>query len=581
MDPRLRRCAPALAALLLAAASAADPVPAPVPASAGAPAAVLFNEVTRAAGIDFVHHHGGTGHKYYIETTAAGLCWLDYDGDGRQDLYIVQSGPLPGAPRPPGPLYSRLYHNRGDGTFEDVTTRAGVANAAGYGSGCTAADYDNDGDEDLYVTNFGPSVLYRNNGDGTFTDVTAVAGVKNGLYAASAGWADYDLDGRPDLFVANYVDFTMNDQKYCGDIKVGRRSYCHPDAYTGLPDVLYHNEGNGRFREVARASGVWDPNGKTLGVVWVDFDGDGDDDLYLANDATPDMLYRNDGNGKFTDITLLAGVCCSEDGQPQSGMGTDAGDVDGDGWQDLFVTNLSNQPNELYRNLGGKGPFAVVSYAAGLAEPSLLMTGWGTAMFDYDNDGDLDIIVTNGHPMDDIESVSDVMTYAQRPNLYDNDGKGRFSEVGAARGAYFSSRDTGRGLAIADYDNDGDLDVAINSNNRPAVLLRNDGGQAAGHWITLRLVGVRSNRDALGAVVTITTGGRRQIREVRSASSYMSQNDMRLHFGLGAATKVDAIEIRWPTRDRKVETLGPQAADQFLTIREGSGVVAKSGPAIR
>jgi hypothetical protein len=261
-------------------------------------------------------------------------------------------------------------------------------------------------------------------------------------------------------------------------------------------------------------------------------------------------------------------------------MGTDAGDVDGDGWQDLFVTNLSNQPNELYRNLEGKGPFAIVSYAVGLAEPSLLMTGWGTAMYDYDNDGDLDIIVTNGHPMDDIGVVSDIMTYEQPPSLYENDGKGHFTDVSTARGAYFSKRDVGRGLAIADYDNDGDLDVAINANNRPAVLLRNDGGNAAGHWITLRLVGVRSNRDALGAVVTLTAGGRRQVREVRSASSYMSQNDMRLHFGLGAATKVDGIAIRWPTRDHRTETIGPQAADQFLTIKEGSGVVAKTAPAV-
>jgi hypothetical protein len=561
--------APAILALTLAA----------VVIALAAPPAVQYSEVTKAAGIDFVHKNGGTGRKYYIETTAAGLCWIDYDGDGRQDLYLVQSGPLPGTPRPPGPFYSRLYRNRGDGTFEDKTQSAGVANAAGYGSGCTVADYDNDGDDDLYVSNFGPSILYRNNGDGTFTDVTAAAGVKDGLYAASAGWADYDLDGRPDLYVANYVDFTMNDQKFCGDFKAGHRSYCHPDAYTGLPDMLFHNEGNGKFRDVARAAGIWDPNGKTLGVVWVDFDGDGDDDLYLANDATPDMLYRNDGSGKFTDITLLAGVCCSEDGEPQSGMGTDAGDVDGDGWQDLFVTNLSNQPNELYRNLAGKGPFAIASYAAGLAEPSLLMTGWGTAMFDYDNDGDLDIIVTNGHPMDDIETVSDVMTYAQHASLYENDGKGHFADVSSARGSYFSTRDVGRGLAIADYDNDGDLDVAINSNNRPAVLLRNDGGHAAGHWITLRLVGVRSNRDALGAVVTLTAGGRRQLREVRSASSYMSQNDMRLHFGLGAATKVDAIEIRWPTRDHRAEKIGPQAADQFLTIKEGSGVVAKTGQA--
>ena len=549
--------------------------------SAG-PAPVRYVEVTKAAGIDFVHQHGGTGRKYYIETTAAGLCFFDYNGDGRQDLYFVQGGPLPGTPRPAGAPSSRLYRNRGDGGFEDVTVKSGAGNNGGYGSACTAADYDQDGDVDLYVTNFGPSVLYRNNGDGTFTDVTASAGVRNGLYAASAAFADYDLDGRPDLYVANYVDFTMNDQKYCGNLQEKRRSYCHPDAYEGLPDILYHNEGNGKFRDVTRAAGIGDPNGKSLGIVWFDMDLDGDDDLYVANDATPNVLYRNDGNGRFTDLTLVSGTCCSEDGKPQSGMGVDAADADGDGWQDLFVTNLSNEPNELYRNLDGKGPFATVSYAAGLAEPSLLATGWGTAFYDYDNDGDLDLLVTNGHPMDDIHQVSDMITYAQRAALYVNDGRGRFKDIGALAGDYFAVDDVGRGLAIADYDNDGDIDFALNPNNRPARLLRNDGGAAAGHWISLRLVGTRSNKDALGAFVTLTAGGKKQVREVRSASSYMSQNDMRLHFGLGAATRVDSIEIRWPNKARTRETIGPQEADRFLVIREGAGVVAsaKAGEAI-
>jgi hypothetical protein len=559
--------------------------PGAAPAAAGAPpagsregSAVRYTDVTKAAGIDFVHRHGGTGRKYYIETTAAGLCFFDADGDGRPDLYFVQSGPLPGTARPPGTPLSRLYRNRGDGTFEDITARAGVSNPNGYGSACTAADYDQDGDVDLYVTNFGPSVLYRNNGDGTFTDVTAAAGVRNGLYAASAAFADYDLDGRPDLYVANYVDFTMNDQKYCGDLKASRRSYCHPDAYEGLPDILYHNEGNGTFRDVTRAAGIGDPNGKTLGVVWFDFDRDGDDDLYTANDATPNMLYRNDGLGRFTDVTLVSGTCCSEDGKPQSGMGVDAADADGDGWQDLFVTNLSNEPNELYRNLGGKGPFATVTYGAGLGEPSLLATGWGTGLYDYDNDGDLDIVVTNGHPMDDIMTVSDLLTYAQKPALYVNDGRGRFKDAGPAAGDVFGVDDVGRGLAIADYDDDGDLDLALNPNNRPAHLWRNDGGSAAGHWISLKLVGTRSNKDALGAFVTVTAGGRKQVREVRSASSYMSQNDMRLHFGLGTATKVDAIEIRWPNRAKTVETIGPQESDRFLVVREGAGVVSARKP---
>jgi hypothetical protein len=573
----------ALLALALAATAWRGFIAGPAAAGAGVAevpraAAVRYTDVTKAAGIDFVHQHGGQGRKYYIETTAAGLCFFDADGDGRQDLYFVQSGPLPGQPRPAGTPLARLYRNRGDGTFEDITAKAGVSNPTGYGSGCTAADYDQDGDVDLYVTNFGPSVLYRNNGDGTFTDVTAAAGVRNGLYAASAAWADYDLDGRPDLYVANYVDFTMNDQKYCGNLQEKRRSYCHPDAYEGLPDILYHNEGNGKFRDVTKAAGIGDPNGKSLGVVWFDFDRDGDDDLYVANDATPNVLYRNDGAGKFTDVTLVAGTCCSEDGRPQSGMGVDAADADGDGWQDLFVTNLSNEPNELYRNLEGKGPFATVTYGVGLGEPSLLATGWGTGLYDYDNDGDLDIVVTNGHPMDDIHIVSDLLTYEQKPALYRNDGRGRFQEIGTAAGDVFGIPDVGRGLAIADYDDDGDLDLALNPNNRPGHLWRNDGGSAAGHWISLKLVGTRSNKDALGAFVTLTAGGRRQVREVRSASSYMSQNDMRLHFGLGAATKVDAIEIRWPGKAKTVETLGAQEADRFLLIREGSGVVSATRP---
>jgi len=558
-----------LGAALLAAVSAPEK----------APATITFNDVTVAAGLGgVVHTHGGTGRKYYIETVPPGVCFFDYDRDGWQDVYFVQSGPLPGAPRPPGSPHSRLFRNKGDGTFVDVTDRAGVANAAGYGNGCTVGDYDNDGDEDLYFTNFGPSVLYRNNGDGTFTDVTEAAGVKNGLYATSAAWADYDNDGRLDLFVANYVDFTMDDDKFCGNVRANRRSYCHPDAYGGLPDALYHNEGNGRFKEVARASGIWDPDGKGLGVVWLDFDADGDEDLYVANDATVNTLYRNDGNGRFTDITLLAGVCCSEDGKPESGMGTDAGDLDGDGWEDLFVTNLSNETNQYYRNLGGKGPFSIDTYAACLGAVSLLMTGWGTDLFDYDNDGDLDIVVTNGHPMDDIELDSDIITYPERPFLFENDGRARFADVGRAHGAYFSGTDVGRGLATADYDNDGDLDVAIAASNRRATLLRNDGASAAGHFITLRLEGTRCNRDAIGARLVVKAGGKSQVFEVRSASSYLSQNDMRVHVGLGGATQVDSIEIRWPEKTRRIERVGPLAADQFVVVREGSGVVAKSAP---
>ncbi|MFQ5876842.1 MAG: CRTAC1 family protein [Acidobacteriota bacterium] len=547
-------------------------------ASAAEAPAIRYTDVTARAGAEFLHRNGGTGRKYYIETVAPGHCWFDFDDDGWLDLYLVQSGPLPGTTRPPGAPHSVLYRNRGDGTFEDVTARAGVANAAGYGSGCTAADYDNDGHRDLFVTNYGRSVLYRNNGDGTFADVTERSGIVNTLYAASAAWADYDNDGRLDLYITNYVDFTMDGEKFCGDARVGRRSYCHPDVYGGLPDALYHNEGEGRFREVAEQVGIRDPNGKGLGVVWFDYDLDGDVDLYVANDATPNRLWRNEGNGRFKNVTLLAGVCCSEDGKAESGMGTDAGDADGDGWPDLIVTNLSNQVNQIYRNIDGTGLFSIDSYPSGLAETSLLMTGWGVDLFDYDHDGDLDVVVTNGHPMDDIDTVSDMITYAERPFLFENDGSGRYREIGRRLGPYFRSTDVGRGLSTADYDNDGDRDLLFTPNNRRATLLRNDGASAAGHWITLRLEGVRANRDAIGARVVVTAGGRRQAEEVRSASSYLSQNDMRLHFGLGAAERVEKIEIRWPARTGATEVVGPVTADQFLTIRQGEGIVARSGP---
>ncbi len=547
------------------------------PEAAAAPASSLrFHDVTAEAGISFKHSHGGTGRRYYIETVPPGHCWFDFDGDGWLDLYIVQSGPLPGSPRADGDPHAVLYRNRGDGTFVDVARAAGVENGDGYGNGCTAADFDNDGDTDLYVTNFGPSVLYRNDGDGKFTDVTESAGIANGLYAASAAWADYDNDGRLDLYVANYVDFTMETEKYCGNLRQKRRSYCHPDAYGGLPDVLYHNEGGGRFKEVAEASGIRNPNGKGLGVVWFDYDADGDVDLYVANDATPNMLYRNEGNGRFKDVTLLAGVCCNEDGKPESGMGTEAGDADGDGWLDLVVTNLSNETNQLYRNLQGKGPFTIDTFPSGLGEISLLTTGWGVDLFDFDNDADLDLVITNGHPMDDIGTVSDIITHAERPFLFENDGRGRFREVGRSLGSYFQSADVGRGLTTSDFDNDGDRDLMFTPNDRPARLLRNDGGDRAGGWITLKLRGVSANRDAIGARVEITSGGKTQVEEVRSATSYLSQHDMRLHFGIGAATRVDKLVIRWPNRSGTVETLGPIEAGGFVLIEEGKGIVGRS-----
>lgn len=574
-----RRAGPSVWAAGLVCGSMICPAPvegAPAAQNKAPAAAVRFVDVTATAGIDFTHRHGGTGMKYYIETVPPGNCWFDYDGDGWLDFYIVQSGPLPGERRDPNATYSKLFRNLGNGRFADVTAAAGVANSGGYGNGCGVGDYDNDGDPDLYVTNYGPSVLYRNDGDGTFTEVAGSAGVVNGMYAVGAAWADYDLDGRLDLYVSNYCDFTMETEKYCGNLEEGRRSYCHPDTYDGIPDILYHNEGNGRFRDVTREAGVWNPTAMGLGIVWFDYDVDGDVDLYVANDTDPNKLYRNEGNGKFIDMGLLGGVCCDENGKPESSMGVDAGDVDGDGFLDLFVTNLSNETNQLYRNLAGSGAFSIDTFPTGLGEVSLLMTGWGADFFDFDHDGDLDLVITNGHPMDDIDAVSDIITHRQRPFMFENRGRGDFHEIGATLGPYFSSVDSGRGLTTSDYDNDGDRDLLFSPLDSTAKLLRNEGGNASGNWITLKLRGVRSNRDAYGARVIVTAGGRRQVEEVRSTSSYLSQNDPRLHFGLGKATEVSSIEIHWPTRGERIEAIGAVKANEFLTIEEGKGIVART-----
>ena len=533
---------------------------APPCATAADPA--TFVEVAEAAGIQFVHIGGHTAEKYMIETLGSGVCFLDYDGDGLQDLYFVQSGTVPGRQGPKAG--DALYRNIGGGRFADVTAAAGIAEF-GYSMGCAAGDIEGDGDVDLYVTNFGPDVLFRNNGDGTFTDVTQAAGTSNPLWSSSAAFADYDADGDLDLYVANYVDFTMDNNKMCGDLPRRIRTYCHPDAYEGVPDALYRNQGDGTFRDVAAEAGLTRRYGKGLGVVWSDLDLDGDLDLYIANDSVPNALYRNEGNGKLLDVTLASNTCCSEDGRPQAGMGVDAGDIDGDGRFDLIVTNLSGEPNELYRNLGGMR-FEIISFPSGFAAVSLPYVGFGANLFEFDNDGDQDIMVVNGHIIDNIALLNDASTYEQRAFLFENVGGGRVREVGRERGAYFSGVFVGRGLALADMDLDGDLDAAINNHDQRARLLRNDGGNAR-HWLRLQLRGRGAgNRDAIGGLAAVTAGGRRQVDEVRSGTSYGSENERALHFGLGDAGSAEQIEIRWPSGARtRVEGV---AADQILVIFE-------------
>jgi enediyne biosynthesis protein E4 len=564
-----------LTCLALGAVAAAAVEPRPSTSTAAAPPAktITYTDVTKESGIAFHHVNGASGQKYYIETMGSGACWFDYDGDGDIDLYAVNSSELPGWTGTEKPS-SHLYRNDGNGRFTDVTEQAGVGNQGHYGMGCTAGDIDNDGDLDLYVTNFGPNVLYRNEGGGRFKDITAEAGVGDPRWSASAAFGDIDNDGDLDLYVTNYLDFTLENNKYCGLEKPGYRAYCHPDSYNGVADSLYRNKGDGHFEDISVAAGVADPVGKGLGVVFTDIDQDGWQDIYVANDKTINFLYLNNHDGTFKDISLSSGAGFSESGLPQAGMGTDAGDADGDGRIDLIVTNLDFETNELYLNNGDQ-TFTDATFRAGLGEPNFLNVAFGVAFMDYDNDGDEDLLIANGHILDNIALYKDQVTYEQSRSLLANDGTGHFREVGREVGPDFVKPNVGRGLAVGDFDDDGDLDFFVNNNNRDGQLFRNDGGNrleaGGGHWLGIKLRGVKSNRDGIGSRVRVATrdasGKQRwQVAEVRTASSYASQNDLRLHFGLGAAAKVEAVEIRWPSGI--LQTLKDVAGDQYLKVTE-------------
>jgi hypothetical protein len=539
---------------------------------------VRFEDVSASAGVTFEHQTGRFGRRYIVETASGGVLVLDYDGDGRPDLYFVNGAPLPGHPdhgtRDPG---NALYRNRGDGTFEDVTDAAGVR-AGGYGMGGSAADIDNDGDLDIYVTRFGPDLLLRNRGDGTFTDATADAGLGDGRWSSSASFVDLDGDGFVDLFVCNYLDFTLEKHKTCvGTDREGRatESYCHPDEYGGTGDLLYRNRGDGRFEDLSVRAGVVNPQeGKGLGVVASDYDGDGDQDLYVANDTTRNFLYRNDGDWRFEDLALTAGVGYNEDGLPEAGMGTDFGDIDRDGRPDLVVTNFDLEKNTVYRNVGG-GFFVDGTTAAGLAGASLTELGFGCDFFDADNDGWLDLMIANGHIIDNVEAMQPSLRYAQPKQFFRNRGDGRFEDLTRAAGADLSRPRVGRGLATLDFDADGDLDVAICNNGGPAELLRNQGGNDRG-WLGLALVSARSNRSGIGARVELLAGGLRQTEEVRTSSGYLAQNQIELHFGLGLAEQVDEMIVHWPSG--QVDRFTGVAARSALVVKEGVGILTAGGP---
>jgi hypothetical protein len=521
-----------------------------------------FLDATKESGIAFRHRHGGSGDKHMVETMAGGGGFWDYDADGDLDVYLLNGAPLPGY-EGPRPLTNALYRNEG-GRFVDVTVEAGLPEPS-YSMGSLAADYDDDGDLDLYVTSFGPNHLYRNEGDGTFTEVTETAGVGETGLSTSAAFGDVDGDGDLDLYVANYIEYSLEGAVYCGDRTLGIRTYCHPDNYVGAPDVLYRNEGDGRFSDVSVEAGVSLKEGKGLGVIFTDFDEDGDPDIYVANDSTMNYLFLNLGGGRFEETALALGVGFDEDGRAEGSMGVDAGDYDGDVKLDLWVTNFESEGNTLYRNLGD-GTYADATYAAGLALPSLPWVGFGTGFFDFDNDADVDIFVANGHIMDHPSFLSDATRYAQPKGLYRNEG-GRFDDVSRSAGEPFGREAVGRGTAFGDWDDDGDPDLLVMNNNDVPNLLRNE-TENGNHWTLLRLVGRRSNRDAIGAVVRIEAGGKRQIDELRCGYSYLSMNDPRLHFGLGTAGRIDHLEIRWPSGLNQVFSGLP--ADRLILLLEGS-----------
>ncbi len=529
---------------------------------------IRFTDHTAAAGIDFLHVTGASGEMYVVETMGSGAIFFDYDGDLDPDLYLVNSGALPGF-EPTNPVSGALFRNDGAGRFSQVTALSGL-DFQGYGMGVAAADYDNDGDVDLYVTEFGPNRLFRNNGDGSFTEVTEAAGVGNPLWGVSASWSDLDGDGNLDLYVANYLNFSFDNHPDCTKRKGGKvlRSYCGPILFGGLPDALYRNRGDGTFEDVSRQAGVALPHGKGLGVVAFDYDRDGLADLYVANDTAPNFLFRNEGGMRFSEVGLESGTAYDGDGRALAGMGVDVGDYDRDGDMDLFVTNFQGEFNTLYRNAKNQF-FTDVSALAGLARPSARVLGFGTAFVDLDNDGFVDLVVANGHIHDNAAELTEGASYRQRNQLFWNRGDGHFEEIREA-GPGFELVKVSRGLAVGDLEGDGDLDLLFtNSGDRPD-LLRNE--SPSGNALRLLLIGRRANRDAVGAKLFLDLGeDERTTIELLAGSSYASQNERVVHIGLGQRTKIQGLRIDWPGSGEEI--LGPLQAGELVIVVEGLGVL--------
>ncbi len=526
-----------------------------------------FVDLTSALGVHFQYISSHTPKHYLPETMGAGVALFDYDNDDRLDIFLVNGAPL-ADPTPKGsvpqktgpPYWNRLFHQKPDGTFEDVTERAGLQ-GSGYGMGVAAGDYDNDGFEDLYVTAYGGNKLYHNNGDGTFTDVTDKAGVAGSGWSTGAAWVDLDNDGLLDLVVLRYVQWDFNDI-WCGEHKEGYRSYCHPDYFQPITPLVYHNDGNGHFTEVSQKIGLSKP-GKGLGIAIADYDRDGHIDLFVANDSMVEFLYHNKGDGTFEEVGLLSQVAVDGDGRTYAGMGVDFADYNNDGWPDLVITDLANQRYALYQN-NGDSTFSYASFSAGLARSTMLHSGWGVGFVDYDNDGWKDLLVAQGHDLDTVELNYPNLHYHEPMLLLRNNGKD-FVDVSADSGAIFHQSWLGRGMAIGDIDNDGRLDAVVTTNDGPVYILHNE-TPTQNHWLLLKLVGHKSNHDAIGAAVKLVTAKGPQFATVSTAGSYLSSSDKRLHFGLGTESVAQTIEIRWPSGI--LQTLKNIRGDQILQVDE-------------